>query len=41
LPILLTVLAISLVYMAAAEGVKRVFYRRQRSNRASPAPGAA
>ena len=41
LPILLTVLAISLVYMAAAEGVKRVFYRRQRSSRASPAPGAA
>ncbi len=33
LPILLTVLAISLVYMGAAEGVKRVFYRRQRRAR--------
>ena len=38
LPILLTVLAISLVYMGAAEWVKRLFYRRQRLNRARAAP---
>ncbi|MCP1506682.1 Mg2+-importing ATPase [Pseudomonas marginalis] len=37
LPILLTVLAISLVYMGAAEWVKRLFYRRQRLNRARAA----
>jgi Mg2+-importing ATPase len=30
LPILLLMLAISLVYMVSAEFVKRVFYRRQR-----------
>ena len=38
LPILLTVLAISLVYMGAAEWVKRLFYRRQRLSRARAAP---
>jgi Mg2+-importing ATPase len=35
LPILVTVLAISLVYMLSAEGVKRLFYRRQRLSRAA------
>lgn len=38
LPILLTVLAISLAYMGAAEWVKRLFYRRQRLSRARAAP---
>ena len=38
LPILLTVLAISLVYMGAAEWVKRLFYRRQRLSRARATP---
>ncbi|WP_175364139.1 magnesium-translocating P-type ATPase [Pseudomonas corrugata] len=38
LPILLTVLAISGVYMAAAEGAKRLFYRHQRLNRARGMP---
>ncbi|MDU9032213.1 magnesium-translocating P-type ATPase [Pseudomonas corrugata] len=38
LPILLTVLAISGVYMAAAEGVKRLFYRHQRLSRARGMP---
>jgi len=38
LPILLTVLAISLAYMGAAEWVKRLFYRRQRLSRARVAP---